>query len=100
MRVRAFPSEVTVEIEDQGIGIETDDLTRVFEPFFRSDRSRARGTGGVGIALCRRIVEVHQGRIEVKSAQGQGTTVTVRLPLHAKTEPALSRRRLGISGTS
>ncbi len=85
LRVRASPAEVTIEVEDEGIGIEQGDLARVFQPFFRSERSRARGTGGVGIglALCRRIVEVHRGTIEVKSAQGQGTTVTVRLPLGA-----------------
>ncbi|WP_242346832.1 sensor histidine kinase [Anaeromyxobacter terrae] len=73
---------VEIEVRDRGIGIDAEDLPRVFTPFFRTDRSRARGTGGVGmgLALARRIAEAHGGTIDVESTPGVGTTLRVRLP--------------------
>ncbi len=77
-----------VQVEDRGIGIDRVDLVRIFEPFFRTDRSRQRATGGsgLGLALCRRIVELHGGTIDAASADGK-TTVTVRLVRGAKVVP-------------
>jgi signal transduction histidine kinase len=71
-----------VEVRDRGIGIAPEDLPRLFTPFFRTDRSRARGTGGtgLGLALARRIAEAHGGTIAAESAPGEGTTFRVRLP--------------------
>jgi signal transduction histidine kinase len=71
-----------IEIRDHGIGLSAHDLERAFTPFFRSDRSRARNTGGVGLglALSRRIVEAHGGTISLESRPGEGTTVRVVLP--------------------
>ena len=71
---------VVVEVEDTGIGIDRTDLERIFEPFFRTDRSRQRLTGGtgLGLALCKRIVELHHGSIRAESGDGK-TTITVRL---------------------
>jgi signal transduction histidine kinase len=71
-----------IEVRDRGIGIEAADLPRLFTPFFRTDRSRARGTGGVGLglALVKRIAEAHGGSVEVESAPDQGTTIRLRLP--------------------
>ena len=76
-------SNLVVEVADEGIGISPEDQTRIFEPFFRSDRSRTRATGGVGLGLVvvRRIVEAHHGSIEVESELGKGTRFTVTLPL-------------------
>jgi signal transduction histidine kinase len=75
--------EVEVGISDRGIGVEAADLPRLFEPFFRTDRSRARGTGGVGLglALSRRVVEAHGGVIEAVSPDEGGLRVSFRLPL-------------------
>jgi two-component system OmpR family sensor kinase len=73
---------VELRVSDHGIGIDAADLPRLFEPFFRSDRSRARKTGGVGLglALAKRIVEAHHGHIVVESQVGVGTTVAFTIP--------------------
>jgi signal transduction histidine kinase len=76
------PEGLVVEVRDRGIGIDPADQERLFTPFFRTDRSRARGTGGVGLGLtlARRIVEAHGGGMRVTSAPGQGTTVRFHVP--------------------
>lgn len=76
--------EYKVTITDTGIGIPPEDLDRVFERFYKADRSRRSGSGsGLGLSIVRRIVLLHRGRIEAASSPGQGTTVTVRLPRNA-----------------
>jgi signal transduction histidine kinase len=82
LSLRAEDGELVLTITDQGIGIAADDLPRVFEPFFRADKSRTRATGGhgLGLALTRRIVEAHEGRISLESTLDEGTRVEVRLP--------------------
>jgi two-component system OmpR family sensor kinase len=72
-----------VTVQDRGVGIGTEDLPHVFEPFFRADRSRTRGTGGtgLGLALCKRVIDAHGGAITIESRVEEGTSVTVRLPL-------------------
>ncbi|HEY4016855.1 MAG TPA: HAMP domain-containing sensor histidine kinase [Polyangiaceae bacterium] len=82
LRATARFGKVTFEVIDAGVGIEPHDLPRVFTPFFRGDRSRSRGTGGVGLGLtlAKRIVVAHAGTIALESAVGSGTTVRVVLP--------------------
>jgi signal transduction histidine kinase len=82
LAARAEPGAVILEVRDRGIGIDAADLPRLFTPFFRTDRSRARGTGGVGLGLnlARRIAEAHGGTIAAESLPGQGTTIRVVLP--------------------
>ena len=82
-RRSADGAHFVVAVKDSGIGISSQDQPRIFEPFFRSDPSRTRATGGVGLGLAvvRRIVEAHQGTIEVQSDLGQGTRFVVTLPL-------------------
>lgn len=67
--------ELTIDVVDHGVGIAAADLTRVFQPFFRSDKSRTRATGGLGLGLAptKRIIEAHEGRIELSSVLGEGT---------------------------
>lgn len=79
---RPLEHGLQVEVHDEGIGIDANDLPHLFTPFFRSDRSRARKTGGVGLglALARRIVVAHGGTLTLESQSGQGTTARVTLP--------------------
>ena len=80
---------VVVQVTDLGEGIEADDLARLFTPFFRTDRSRARATGGVGLglALARRIAEAHGGTLAAESTPGAGTTMTLALPISGFERP-------------
>jgi signal transduction histidine kinase len=72
---------VEVEVRDTGVGIEPDELPRVFDRFYRGDAARARPGGtGLGLAIARLLVEQHGGAIEVRSEVGQGSEFTVRLP--------------------
>jgi signal transduction histidine kinase len=84
IRISAVASAggVTVAVRDRGIGIDETDLAQLFTPFFRTDRSRTRATGGVGLGLvlARRVVEAHGGTISVHSEVRSGTTVIVELP--------------------
>ena len=75
-----------LDVRDTGEGIEPDVLPRLFEPFSQADRSLARSRGGLGLglALVKRLVELHGGAVTVSSAgRGAGTEVRVRLPLSA-----------------
>jgi signal transduction histidine kinase len=73
---------VTIAVQDDGIGIPTKDLPRVFERFFRVDRARSRGTGGTGLGLSivKHVAENHGGSVEVRSELGRGSVFTVTLP--------------------
>jgi two-component system OmpR family sensor kinase len=73
----------TVEIEDTGVGIPTEDLPRIFDRFYRVDRSRGRNPGGsgLGLSIARWIALAHDGTIDVKSVVGEGSVFTVSLPL-------------------
>ena len=81
LEVRAEGGEVVFEVIDAGMGISDKDLARVFEPFFRAERSRSRGTGGVGLGLtlAKRIIDAHGGSIALSSQVGRGTRAQIRL---------------------
>ena len=71
-----------LRVADDGLGIPTRDLPRVFERFYRVDRARSRETGGtgLGLAIVKHVAENHGGSVEVTSELGRGSTFTVRLP--------------------
>jgi heavy metal sensor kinase len=73
---------IRVRVRDTGIGIPAEHLPKLFHRFYRVDKARSRETGGagLGLAICKSFVEAHEGRIEVQSTPGEGTTFTVELP--------------------
>jgi signal transduction histidine kinase len=75
-------NHIRIIVEDRGVGIAESALPHVFESFFRTDSSRSRKTGGfgLGLSLCKAVVEAHKGKIDVTSIIGQGTKVIVMLP--------------------
>ncbi|MDX1707262.1 MAG: HAMP domain-containing sensor histidine kinase [Desulfobacterales bacterium] len=75
-----------IRIRDYGIGIPPEDLAHIFEPFYRVDKSRTKDTGGygLGLSLCKTIMEAHDGKIEVQSTPREGTTVALYFPLNLK----------------
>jgi two-component system, OmpR family, sensor kinase len=88
----AANGEIVLEVRDRGAGIPPEDQKRLFTPFFRADRSRARQTGGLGLGLLlsRRIVEAHGGTLELTSAPKAGTVVRIRLRAAPATETETS----------
>ena len=89
--------EVVISVSDNGMGIDVEDLSHLFERFYRADSARHRDTGtsggtGLGLSIAQWIAEEHHGRIDVTSEPGRGSTFTVRLPLHttSTTPPALA----------
>jgi two-component system sensor histidine kinase SenX3 len=74
--------KIEISVADHGIGIAADEVDRVFERFYRSDRARSRATGGtgLGLAIVKHIATNHGGRVDVASTLGGGSTFTLRLP--------------------
>ena len=74
--------EIRLSVADTGVGIPTRDLERIFERFYRVDHGRSRSTGGTGLGLSivRHVASNHQGRVEVDSREGEGSTFTLILP--------------------
>ncbi|TMC61716.1 MAG: response regulator, partial [Chloroflexi bacterium] len=97
--------EIRIAVVDSGVGISPEDLGAVFEEFRQVGDPRERQAGtGLGLALTRRLVEAHGGRIEVESQRGKGSRFTLVLPAReveavpAAPEPAPKRRRLDMEG--
>lgn len=86
VRLRHDPGEdiVRMAVQDSGIGISAQDLPRIFDRFYRADKSRQRGTdaqgSGLGLSICQSIIHAHRGKITVESEPGRGTTFNVELP--------------------
>ncbi len=86
-KVRRDTGDVArLSVSDTGEGIEVKDIPHLFNRFYRVDSARSRKTGGagLGLAICKAVVELHKGTISVESTFGKGSTFTVDLPLHAQ----------------
>ncbi len=81
VRLESQNNMAFLTVSDTGAGIAAEDLPRVFERFYRADKSRSTGGNGLGLAISKAVVEAHGGTIEVSSAENTGTTFSVRLPV-------------------
>ncbi|WP_306742954.1 cell wall metabolism sensor histidine kinase WalK [Marinifilum sp. D714] len=81
IEVMSMDNKALIEVRDNGIGIESDNLPRIFERFFRVDKSRARNMGGsgLGLAIVKHIIDAHNQSINVSSTYGEGTSFTFSL---------------------
>jgi signal transduction histidine kinase len=77
-----------IRVTDTGVGIPPDRLRLIFEPFYTTKEPDENGHGGngLGLSVCRQIVEQHHGRIRVESVVGKGSTFTIKLPLTVEEE--------------
>lgn len=82
VRLNAESGLAEISVRDSGSGIPAETLRTIFEPFFTTKTADSQGQGGtgLGLALCREIIEAHQGRIRVESAVGKGTLFTLKFP--------------------
>ena len=83
----AADGHVQFGVKDTGIGIPSDDVSRIFERFYRVDRSRSGSGTGLGLSIARHIVETHQGKIWVDSIEGQGSSFFFTIPQSAADFP-------------
>ncbi|MFD0695113.1 sensor histidine kinase [Paenibacillus sp. GCM10027628] len=83
VHLKAGDKEAEIRISDNGIGISEEDQAHIFERFYKADKSRNRTSGGngLGLSIVKKIIDMHQGSIEVTSQQDKGTTFTINLPL-------------------
>ncbi|AQG80068.1 sensor histidine kinase [Spirosoma montaniterrae] len=80
LRIIPGLQQCQIAITDQGIGIPPEQIANLFTPFFRADNALGYEGAGIGLSICERIAELHQGRIEVSSQLGKGSTFTLVLP--------------------
>lgn len=81
IKVYEKDSNINVEIKDHGIGMKEEELEKVYDRFYQIDRSHSKEGSGLGLAIVKRIVELSEGKIEIKSKENKGTIVIVKLPV-------------------
>ena len=99
LTIRTFNSGnwLKTEVQDTGCGISTENMPKLFTPFFTT-KEQGKGVG-LGLATCSEIIRRHQGRIEVQSKEGEGTTFTIYLPVHIKEDKEVERLDTGKEAT-
>jgi signal transduction histidine kinase len=79
MRARVADRQVVFEVADGGPGIADDELAHIFEPYWSANRHARKGIG-LGLYICKAIIEAHDGTISVESKLGRGTTFSIAIP--------------------
>jgi PAS domain S-box-containing protein len=81
--------QAVLRVADTGIGIDPDDLPRIFDRFYKANKARPTGIGGTGLGLSivKQVIEAHQGTVQVESVPDHGTTFTIHMPLSMPTAP-------------
>ena len=77
----AHPGQIGIRISDHGIGMTPDQISRVFERFYRADTSGKIPGTGLGMSIVKEIIELHGGHVCIESRMGSGTAVTVWIPM-------------------
>jgi two-component system phosphate regulon sensor histidine kinase PhoR len=72
---------VRFAVRDTGVGIPAEEVSRIFERFYRVDKSRAGSGTGLGLSIAKHIVEAHKGKLWVESVEGQGSTFFFSIPI-------------------
>ena len=80
VEIREREGWAEVVVSDTGVGVPAEQLPLIFERFYRADKARRRGGVGLGLAIARQIIEAHDGRIEVRSEPGRGSTFVLGIP--------------------
>ncbi len=86
LRVARCASDVRFVVADSGVGIPEDDLERIWERFYKVDRSRSRPGTGLGLAIVKHVAQAHGGSVDVDSAVGEGSAFEIRLPLFERSD--------------
>jgi signal transduction histidine kinase len=81
LAVREIGPSLQIEVRDEGDGLSADEISKIFQPYYRRARDRQKSGLGLGLTICQQIVEAHGGKIQVESAPGQGSTFRITLPL-------------------
>jgi signal transduction histidine kinase len=81
VRARADEKRVEISISDSGIGMDADDLPKLFQPYYRARSATGIAGTGIGLNVVKQVVELHGGTVEVTSELGKGTTFTILLPI-------------------
>lgn len=89
----ASDDEATMVVSDTGVGVSEENMSKLFQPLFTT---KAKGTG-LGLAVCKRIVDAHRGEITVESEEGEGTSFTIKIPMHHEEEDEKSSDEIGVS---
>ena len=89
VRLENGGDQAVVRVLDHGPGVAPEDLARIFEPFYRTDKSRdhAHGGQGIGLAITARVMELHAGSVEARNREGGGLEVVLKLPVGEKAQP-------------
>jgi two-component system sensor histidine kinase CpxA len=89
VRLESGADAAVVRVLDRGPGVPPENLPKIFEPFFRADKSRdhAHGGQGIGLAITARVMELHAGSVEARNREGGGLEVILKLPLRERPEP-------------
>lgn len=97
VKINSQKVELKFEVSDSGIGMTEEQIQRLFSPFQQADLSTTRKYGGTGLGLviCKRLVEMMQGELSVKSTEGKGTTFSFNIVLHPESEESLSASTIG-----
>jgi two-component system sensor histidine kinase ArlS len=82
VRIRLHKVGIKLEVTDYGIGVQESDIPYMFDRFYRVDEARHRSTGGsgLGLSIAKKIIDIHDGSVEVYSKPGNGTTISIQLP--------------------